>query len=135
VAASRGSLEAAAAICRACKPFVNPVDVNGATPLDNARQRGHDAIVALLLTHRAKSGSDSSLQSDHDAIHEWAAKIKAEKLQLRKSAILRTLPESKMAKNARAVNTALQMFVKVCRTLSIKATCSSCTSVQWHMRA
>jgi hypothetical protein len=93
---------------------VNPVDVYGATPLDNSRQKGNDTIVALLLAERAKSGSDTSLRSDLKAIHEWAAKNKAQKLEQRKLAILKSLPEYRIAQDANAINSALQDFAKVC---------------------
>jgi ankyrin repeat protein len=132
VAASRGSIDAAAAICRACKPFVSPVDVYGATPLDNARQRGNDTIVALLLAERAKSGSDPRLRSEHEAIQEWVAKNKAEKLERRKLAILKTLPEHKMAQDANAVNSALQDFAKVC---DMPCICRCRYSIHRHVRS
>jgi ankyrin repeat protein len=113
VAASRGALEATAAICRACAPFVSPVDAYGHTPLDNARQRGNDAIVALLLVNRAKSGSDSSLHAHHGAVCEWVANNRCQKLERRKMSVMSSLPERKMAQCAQAVNKALREFAQV----------------------
>jgi hypothetical protein len=92
---------------------VSPVDVYGKTPLDNARQKGNDAIAALLLVYRGKSGSDPGMHVHHETILKWVADREMQKLQRRKDSIMNSLPLRKMVQHASAVNTALRKFAQV----------------------
>lgn len=113
VAASRGCLEVASTICRACGRRVNPVDVQGATPLDNARQQQCHSIVALLLECGGLPGSHPSCLAEHARVVEWARACQHARVTKRKEAILERLPERTMARTAAAINEALRDFVAV----------------------
>ena len=107
-------------ICNYCanRCSVNPVDVFGCTPLDNALQQKHKAIVALLEKQGGKLGSDVTLQTRRHMALTWSKGQAETRASDRCETILQTMPERVTANTASAVCASLCSFLQVRQLLS-----------------
>lgn len=113
VAATVGSLRTVDSIVSHEPNSANVIDIFGCTPLDNAIQKGNQAVVAVLESAGALCGDNAAMRQAHRKIIRWAASVRQCADANQVSIALSRMPEKELEQRAADVAVALRKFVQL----------------------